>query len=74
MVIAPVPTPVTTPVAETVALVLGPPLHVPPVAVSLSVAVEPVHTVVLPDMVPAEAVLLTVIFVVTTDVVCPDKI
>ena len=70
MLAAPVETPVTTPDAETVALEVGELLHEPPVPVLLSVTVEPVQTIELPEIVPALGGLLTVTLVVT--VVAPQ--
>jgi hypothetical protein len=49
MVVVPTPIPVTTPVAApTVAMVRFDDDHVPPVATSFSVVVEPRHTVAVP--------------------------
>ena len=57
--------PVTTPVAVTVATPVAPELQIPPVAMSLSGIVEPVHTVDAPAIVPAFGAGLTVTTVFT---------
>ena len=56
----PVAMPVTVPVLFTVAMAALLVLQVPPLAASVSVVLVPVHTVVLPLMVPAVADGLTV--------------
>ena len=53
-------TPVTTPVALTVATPGVPEFQVPPPAASASVTDNPVHTLVLPVIVPAEGLELIV--------------
>jgi hypothetical protein len=60
MVAAPVPTPVTTPVVLTEATAALLVAHVPPDAASAKVMVEPIQTTEGPVMVPALAVVLTV--------------
>ena len=59
----PAPTPVTTPVALTVATAVLLLLQVPPVAVSVKVAVAPVQTPAGPETIPAFGSGLTVIVV-----------
>lgn len=59
--VEPVATPVTTPELDpTVATLVVPDVHVPPVEVDESVIVLTMTTVVGPDMVPAEGVASTV--------------
>ena len=53
MVAVPVDTPVTMPVLPTVATLMLPLLHVPPLVRSVSTVVAPEHTVNVPVMVPA---------------------
>ncbi len=50
----PTETPLTTPEALTVAIPVAPELQVPPEVASAKVEVEPVHIVVVPEIVPAE--------------------
>ena len=55
MLAVPTDTPVTFPLASTVATVGVPLLQVPPVMLSLNVIVEPAHTEVGPLILPASA-------------------
>ena len=59
MVTVPAVTPRTVPVALTVAIVVLLLLHVPPVTPSTKVDEEPGHTLVTPDIVPADGVVFT---------------
>jgi hypothetical protein len=56
----PAATPVTTPPVVMVALAVFELLHVPPATPSVSAVVEPSHTVVAPEIVPAFGTGLTV--------------
>lgn len=53
MVVVPATTPVTLPDASTVAMLVSPLDHVPPLTVLLSMVVEPTVTDAVPEMVPA---------------------
>lgn len=64
-------TPVTVPVALTLAMALLALLHTPPVVASVRVTEEPAHTVVGPDMVPADGAGLIVTVVVAATVPQP---
>lgn len=68
MVTAPAATPNTWPVVLTEAIEVFPELQVPPVTGSVNVVELPLHTVEAPDIVPADAVLVTVIGEVATPV------
>ena len=61
MLTVPAETPVTTPVAETVAIEVDELLQVPPPVASLSVIVAPAQTVESPEITPTAGVKLTVI-------------
>ena len=61
MVAAPVLIPVTVPVALTEAIAALDVVQVPPPAASVSVMLAPIHTTEGPDIVPALAVVFTVI-------------
>ena len=60
MVDVPALTPVTTPLASTVALAGLTDVQAPPPAASAKFVVEPAHTVAVPVMVPATGIGLTV--------------
>lgn len=64
MVAVPAVMPVTAPVLLTLATAVLLLLHTPPVTASLNVVVPPVHTVMVPVMVPADGVPDTVTVVV----------
>ena len=66
MITVPAATPVTKPAEPTVAIPVLPLLHVPPEVPSDKVMFAPVPTVVKPDIVPADGIVLTVMTAVET--------
>ena len=71
---APADNPVTRPELLIVATPVLPLLHVPPVVASVSVIVEPIHTLPGPLIVPADTVLTTTVTADETELHAPDVI